>query len=526
MRVLIVDDQIHVVNGIVNGVDWKSLGVEEPLTAYNAFEARRVFLTNKVDIILCDIEMPVESGISLFRWVKAQNYPVECIFLTAHADFSYAQEAIRLGSFDYILQPARYEDIQNAILRAKNRILLKQETARYSMFGQAFSKNKAALLEDAVRKCLNGQARGLAFVCREMEYLGVSIVPGQEVVCVLLEVLSWAEGIHPWEKGLLRYAMENMLSEILEAYQYRALWSSVENTYFIIIYEKEGLPVLQKEVLRQMQVFTEVCQREIGVLLACYTGESTPETELSSQVEALKELERDNVSRAPGIFSQRKRQDGAEELHFEAQIKCWEQMLSSESAMPVKEEIHAWLDQKAREGVLSAKSLKMFYQCLIQMLSVVAEQKGIQLKAYLNDPELLDLYLTAYGSVEDMKHLVDYVIPCFQKEQPEDSKSQTDSVLQYIYNHIESDLKRKDIAREVFLNPDYMSRMFKKEMGVSLKEFIITEKMKLAKSLIKSTKLPISTIAMRVGYRNFSHFSQTYKRVMGMTPEEDRQNTE
>ena len=64
-----------------------SLGVEEPLTAYNAFEARRVFLTNKVDIILCDIEMPVESGISLFRWVKAQNYPVECIFLTAHADF-------------------------------------------------------------------------------------------------------------------------------------------------------------------------------------------------------------------------------------------------------------------------------------------------------------------------------------------------------------------------------------------------------------------------------------------------------
>ena len=85
MRVLIVDDQIHVVNGIVNGVDWKSLGVEEPLTAYNAFEARRVFLANRVDIMLCDIEMPVESGISLFRWVKAQNYPVECIFLTAHA---------------------------------------------------------------------------------------------------------------------------------------------------------------------------------------------------------------------------------------------------------------------------------------------------------------------------------------------------------------------------------------------------------------------------------------------------------
>lgn len=119
---------------------------------------------------------------------------------------------------------------------------------------------------------------------------------------------------------------------------------------------------------------------------------------------------------------------------------------------------------------------------------------------------------------------MDYVIPCFQGEQSEDSKTQIDRVLQYIYNHIESDLKRTDIAREVFLNPDYVSRMFKKEMGVSLKEFIINEKMKLAKSLLKSTKLPISTIALRVGYRNFSHFSQSYKRVMGLTPEEDRRD--
>ena len=57
MNVLIVDDQIHVVNGIVNGVDWKALGISQTFTAYNAFEARQLFSTQKIDIMVCDIEM-------------------------------------------------------------------------------------------------------------------------------------------------------------------------------------------------------------------------------------------------------------------------------------------------------------------------------------------------------------------------------------------------------------------------------------------------------------------------------------
>lgn len=524
MNVLIVDDQIHVVNGIVNGVDWKALGISQTFTAYNAFEARQLFSTQKIDIMVCDIEMPVESGISLFRWVKSQNYPVECIFLTAHADFSYAQEAIRLGSFDYILQPARYEDIQSAILRAKNRILSKQETSLYSLYGQTFSQNRAALLDGIVQRCLTGQKTSLATACQGMEHLGISMVSGQPVLSVLLHRLSWTEGSKAWETGLLRYAMENILSEILGAHHYKTLLAQLEEDFILIIYQRDGMAPVQEEITGQMKIFLEICRKEIGVSLACYLSDPQPETNLQAQVAALHKQKLDNVSKAPGVFlTENGGKDGGN-LHFESQMKCWEQMLASENALPVKEEIHTWLDHKAEEGVLSANSLKLFYQSLIQMLSVTAEQKGIQLQEYLHEPELLDLYLTAYRSVEDMKRLVDYVIPCFQGEQSEDSKTQIDRVLQYIYNHIESDLKRTDIAREVFLNPDYVSRMFKKEMGVSLKEFIINEKMKLAKSLLKSTKLPISTIALRVGYRNFSHFSQSYKRVMGLTPEEDRRD--
>ena len=126
INVLIVDDQINVVSGVMFGVHWDRLGISQIYKAYNAYEAKQVLLEKPVDIMLCDIEMPVENGLSLLAWCRKQEMDVETIFLTAHADFLYAKEAVALGSFDYILQPARYEEIEDAVRRATEKIRMKQ----------------------------------------------------------------------------------------------------------------------------------------------------------------------------------------------------------------------------------------------------------------------------------------------------------------------------------------------------------------------------------------------------------------
>jgi two-component system response regulator YesN len=59
-------------------------------------------------------------------------------------------------------------------------------------------------------------------------------------------------------------------------------------------------------------------------------------------------------------------------------------------------------------------------------------------------------------------------------------------------------------------------------MNVTLKDFIITEKMKLAHSLLHNTSLSVSAVANKVGYTNFSYFSQTYKRIWDVTPSKGR----
>ena len=73
MTVLLVDDQIHILSGLISGLDWNALGVTSILTAESARKAREILEREPVDILLCDIEMPRENGLSLLRWARAQG---------------------------------------------------------------------------------------------------------------------------------------------------------------------------------------------------------------------------------------------------------------------------------------------------------------------------------------------------------------------------------------------------------------------------------------------------------------------
>ena len=108
MTVLIVDDQPDVVRGEEQGINWTSLGVDRILSAYSVPEAEKLLLSEPVSVLLCDIEMPPRSGLELLELIRERKLPTRCIFLSAHAEFTYAQEAVRLGGFDYILPENLY----------------------------------------------------------------------------------------------------------------------------------------------------------------------------------------------------------------------------------------------------------------------------------------------------------------------------------------------------------------------------------------------------------------------------------
>lgn len=122
MQALVVDDQYDVVQGLLSGVDWVKLGFDVVFPAYSADEAINILAKESIDLLLCDIEMPPRSGFDVLQYAREHELALECIFLTAYANFSYAQTALKLGSFDYILQPARYEEITEVAERALKKL--------------------------------------------------------------------------------------------------------------------------------------------------------------------------------------------------------------------------------------------------------------------------------------------------------------------------------------------------------------------------------------------------------------------
>lgn len=122
MNILILDDERIAVDCMVEGIEWDACGITEIKTAYYVEEAMKIIQEEKIDILLSDIEMPGMNGIEFLSWLRKQDYQVNCIFLTCHARFDYARDAIRLGCCDYILKPAPYEEIQEKILQLTEKI--------------------------------------------------------------------------------------------------------------------------------------------------------------------------------------------------------------------------------------------------------------------------------------------------------------------------------------------------------------------------------------------------------------------
>lgn len=137
MNILLVDDEDVTLRAIKAGVDWSSIGIENIYTATNIKWAKKIMeeqIMEKqtIDVLLCDIDMPYGNGIDMLAWVK-ENYPdVVFLFLTCHAEFQYARQAIALGAFDYLLKPVPYTELEQILAGAidKRKQLLRMSTIK------------------------------------------------------------------------------------------------------------------------------------------------------------------------------------------------------------------------------------------------------------------------------------------------------------------------------------------------------------------------------------------------------------
>lgn len=121
-KLLIVEDEAEVRNGIRNNIDWRSMGFKVIAEAGNGREALDIIENSKPDVVITDITMPIMDGLELSCILKKEYPTIRTIILTGYDDFKFAQRAIKYGVSDYLLKPVLPEDLSKLMLRIKNEI--------------------------------------------------------------------------------------------------------------------------------------------------------------------------------------------------------------------------------------------------------------------------------------------------------------------------------------------------------------------------------------------------------------------
>ncbi len=132
--VLVLDDEEFFVEVLIEDTDWSSCGISKVKGVYSVREAKEYLRENTVNILLCDVEMPGESGLDLVEWVmefaRFSGEPMICIMLTCHPEYEFLRKAMQLGCQDYLLKPLDTGELQKCLAKATDTLREQEKKER------------------------------------------------------------------------------------------------------------------------------------------------------------------------------------------------------------------------------------------------------------------------------------------------------------------------------------------------------------------------------------------------------------
>lgn len=201
-----------------------------------------------------------------------------------------------------------------------------------------------------------------------------------------------------------------------------------------------------------------------------------------------------------------------------------------------------WLENHAADVVMTdVKMPVMDGITLVRQLRERNQQHEVVMISGYDDFPYLQFALRAQVVDYLLKPVeVDEMSKCLESIQGRLSKAQADALppaaadafeqspirlaIHYIHSALPGDITLQEVAAKVHLNSSYLSQLFKQHMKVNFTDYVMEKRMEKAKQLLSQTTLRVSEIAERVGYSDLAYFSNTYKRLTGMTPSEYRKS--
>jgi two-component system, response regulator YesN len=241
-KLLIADDEPKIRRGLAKVLPWEEMGITVVGEAENGLQALEMAARLKPDILFIDICMPHMDGLEMLEQLGRKIERSEVIVISGHDEFRYAQQAVQLKVFEYLLKPVMKSKLENVVIRAVRKL---EETRQSEEALRAISKqlenNSAVIRDNFLVKWMDGLTNG-----EETEWnLNFSgLAWNHQVSMTVLKALQKVDfGRTVWDKKLLEFAVQNIAGDIVEENQLHA----------VVFDDRRGHTVILGEPVRPSQ---------------------------------------------------------------------------------------------------------------------------------------------------------------------------------------------------------------------------------------------------------------------------------
>lgn len=522
MNLLIVEDEIRFLQNLLH-MPWEEHDIEVVGSANNGAEALAQIQMKQPDIILMDIQMPEMDGLSLASQVARAYSNTKIIILSGHDNFSYAQTAVELGVYKYLLKPAAEMDILQAVTDAARCIQAELiERTRQLMMQEQWTQYLPVLHQHTIRNLAYGryQIEELEASCVS---LGLHIDMESRYAVIVLDVDEYVCSSN--EDGM---TLDNLVHVIRDILPTPDFYVCTEEDKTIIVIGNTGALEHTPQQMLGIHVAMEKLIRNIKqclgiVVSAGISGGSGKIDELLPLYIQAKKALQNRVVYGTGIAIpydeslQAEFNNRPDYEHEDKQLEMALETMDQELAMRMISN----MCEAAKNNSASYEIMMEQLMYIVGVLTLFIRKRGWSVQ----DVTGADFdFLSNVQSLTTPEHMYDVlhravrsIITYAESHDRKVTHTTVQAIIELLEAEQDQEFTLHTIADRFYVNASYLSRLFKQEIGMSFTSYVLERKMERARTALMNGARVYDAAAM-IGYRDVSYFTKIFRKYWGVTP--------
>ena len=530
LKLVIVDDEAILLEGLVKTYDWNGMGFEVVGSAQSGEQAIEVIRETRPHVVLTDIRMKQVSGLMVMEEIQKEHIDCQFVVLSAYRDFEYAKQACDLGAFAYLLKPIEDEKLQETMTGVWKLCMeqIKSEE-KYNNWEKLLKKDGDGFLQVIIQKYVQEHLpeEKVGEVFRTLQDV---MKEGDRFISVYADLDLAFKITNALEYEASRFSMVQMLEEKLEKEFTYWEFESEEGHYTFIIQTQDNATVR-----RLKQMLEEVKREEQSPVIVAISKPYKGIKGIRRSFQESRKLFAMASTAGAGGFTipdeMEKEEENACEKAYDADGEMMiVNAVRKNDATELKQAFVHFIYQLPHKEELQCQYM---HKVMVKAEFMLKDSYGLteelskQFENYYSNMR----NLSAAKAVDVCYKILGTAIEKRKENQENDdakySKDYISAAVAYIDEHLDDeDLSIVSVATHVYLNPVYFGRVFKHTFHMTFKKYLLQRRMELAKRLLEDGRTSIGNICEQVGINNPSYFSHLFKDYTGKLPSEYKKEYE